>query len=203
MAEGIVQVTEGSGKKLHTWDRTIGANTVHDEFTLPGEYPYASYTARFANISVGTANDHVLALWCGSSLHQRIRRIWFRQHAAAGAANACVIEVWHTISVTPSGGTAVTLGKMESADATANGSAMTLPSTKGTETGTSPLLVFTWDALATRPFADPIVWQQHPGMKPIITPAGTTNGLALKVQTAVASATISGFVEFVEVNFTS
>lgn len=199
MAEGFVNVTEGSGKKLHTWDRTIGANAVHDEFTLPGEFVYPSYFARFEGVSIGTANDHVLAIWAGSSLNVRIRRIWIRQAAAAGAANLAVIQVLRT-NTTPSGGTAVTMGKADSADATAGYSAATLPSTKGTETGV-PLIVFAFDALATRPFADPIVWEQHPGMKPIIVPAGTTNGIALKISTAVATATVTGWVETVETAF--
>lgn len=200
MAEAFINTNEGSGKKLHTWNRTISANDVHDEFVLPGEMVYPAYTARFINISVGTATDHVLALWAGSSLNLRIRRIYFRQAAASGAANRFTIEVWRT-NTTPSGGTAVTMGKMDTADATAGFSAATLPSTKGTETGTVPLLVFECDGLSARPFNAPIEWTQHRSMKPIIVPAGTTNGLALKVGTAIASATISGFVEVTETAF--
>lgn len=199
MAEGFVNVTEGSGKKLHTWNRTISTNDVHDEFVLPGEYVYASYIASFHNVSIATTNDHLLAIWAGSSLNVRIRRIWLRQFAAAGAANGTAIDVVRT-NTTPSGGTAVTLRQHDSADATANCSAATLPGTKGTVTG-NPLLRFALDALATRPFGSAIDWVQHRATKPIVIPAGTTNGVALNVVAGVASATLTGFVEIVETNF--
>lgn len=202
MAEALVQVTEGSGKKLHGWDRSISSNTVIDEFVLPGEFPYASYTARIQNINTTTANDHILAIWAGSSLNVRIRKIWIRQHNLAGAATMSFCELWRTSSVTPSGGTAVTIGKVDSADATAGASAMTLPTTKGTETGTVPIYQWNWELLAAAPRAPFLVdWEQHPGMKPIIIPAGTTNGIAFKIITGVASASVYGWVEFVETAF--
>lgn len=201
MAEGFVNVTEGSGKKLHTWNRTIGGNDVHDEFTLPGEHVYASYTACFHNISAATNNSHILAIWCGSSLNIRIRRIWMRQHNVASAAGGTPVEIWRTSSVTPSGGTAVTLGKMDNADATANGSAMTLPTTKGTESGV-PLLIFPVEALAARPFSyDMVNWEQRPSMKPILIAAGTTNGFAIKWVSGSTGTSVSGYVEFQETNF--
>lgn len=200
MAENFLNTNEGSGKKLHTWNRTIGANDVHDEFVLPGEFVYASYTVRFHNISTATANDHIVAIWAGSSLNVRIRHIFLEQHNLAGTATATPFELLRT-NTTPSGGTAITMGKMDSADATAGFSAASLPSTKGTETGVA-LLGWSIELLAAVPRAlHQIEWSQHPGMKPIIIPAGTTNGIALKVISAVATASVSGFIECVETNF--
>ena len=74
MAESFINQTEGSGKKSHTWDRTIGANTIQDEFVLPGEFPYTSYTIFANGVSIATANDHCLQIMAGASLPVRVRR---------------------------------------------------------------------------------------------------------------------------------
>ena len=78
MAESIVQVTEGSGKKLHTFNRTIGANSVEDEVVLLGENYLASYMI-VAAASAATANSHVLQIMAGASLKVRVRRIEVQQ----------------------------------------------------------------------------------------------------------------------------
>src|SRR5262245_20541304 len=134
MAEAFVNVTEGSGKKLHAWDRTIGANTVLDELVIQGEHYLASYTATFHNISTATSADHILAIWAGGSLNVRIRHIYLKQWNLAGAATIGQFTLQRT-NTTPSGGTAVTLAKFDTADGPAGCSAATLPSTKGNETG--------------------------------------------------------------------
>ena len=36
MSEAFINVTEGSGKKAHTNQRTIGANDVQDEYVVTG-----------------------------------------------------------------------------------------------------------------------------------------------------------------------
>ena len=44
-------------------------------------------------------------------------------------------------------------------------------------------------------------WSQHPNGKPIIIPAGTSNGLAIKSTTAIANAGVLVNVEFTETSF--
>jgi hypothetical protein len=131
MAESLVQVTEGSGKKLHTWQRVIGANSVEDEFVIPGEYPLASYVGQNAGSSIATANDHV-QLMAGAALNVRIRRIRVEQAALATTAVLAAFGVYR-LSTAGTGGTAVTPRPLDSADAACGATMASIPGVKGTE----------------------------------------------------------------------
>lgn len=203
MAESTINMTEGSGKKQHTWNRTIGANSVEDDFNLPGEYPYASYFAIAAATSVATANDHVLELMAGSSLNVRIRRIRLEQSANATSATVGTFQILR-LSSAGSGGSAVTPAKFDTADGAAGATAMTLPSSKGTET--TLLMPMAMDlrqaVLATSAqMDDSWEWTQLPGQKPIIIAAGTSNGICVKNTAGFAAATVNVIIEFVETTF--
>ena len=204
MAESSVNVTEGSGKRLHTWDRTISSVLVQDQFTVPGEYPLPGYIVNpTASISVATANDHVLQLMAGSSLRVRIRRIRFEQSGNATTAAALPVSIYR-LTTAGTGGTSVTPRPLDPADAAAGATAMTLPTAKGTE-GVMLLrtIVLMRQGLATAgSTADDVwIWEQHPGEPPIIIAAGTSNGIAIKSEGAVAGATCIPAIEFVETSF--
>jgi hypothetical protein len=201
VAEAFVNMTEGSGKKAHAWDRTIGANTVLDEFMLPGEYPLASYTLRFSQISGATSADHLLQIMAGASLNVRVRRVVVKQHAAPAAVSANELQIVR-LTTAGTGGTAVTPGKLDTADAASGTTGMTLPTAKGTES----TILYTesiWLGTAAIPVRDPFRIDPYvlEGIKPILIPAGTANGIAIKITTGVASLTLSGWVEFVETSF--
>lgn len=203
MAESVVNVTEGSGKKLHTWARTVGANTVEDEFVIPGEYPLASYLVLISNASMAVANDHLIQVMAGASLNVRIRLIHLDQGTNTGAAAIGSLELWR-LTTAGTGGTAVTPQKFDTADAAAGATAMTLPTAKGTES--AQLLRQIFNAQQTT-VATPgqngkqiFHWEQKRGTKPIILPAGTANGIAVKTASAVGG-TVSGWVELVETTF--
>lgn len=205
MAESIVQVTEGSGKKLHTFQRTIGANNVEDEVILHGEPYLATYCATFASTSIATANDHVLQLMAGASLNLYVRRILIFQAQAATTAG---LVGWAICRLTTAGtgGTAGTPSPLDSTDAASGATAMTLPTVKGTE-GT-----FLW-----REFVQTIQTVPTGGVakaptmldidfdrmrtKGIRIPAGTANGMAVKLLTASAGASVYVDVLFSEANF--
>jgi hypothetical protein len=199
MASGIVQVTEGVGKKLDTWSRIIGGNTVEDEFVLPGEFPYASYTAVATGVSSATAASHMMQIMAGAGLNVRIRRIRVNQLAAAGGVNTIDLSIVR-LTTAGTGGTVITPSKLDNGDAAAGATAMTLPTVKGTEGA------ILWDesmwvgTAAIPPSNGRWEWVQHPGSKPIIIPAGATNGIAIK-NTALATATFSITVELVETSF--
>ena len=199
MAQSSVNVTEGSGKRLNTWDRTISATLVQDQFMLPGEYPLATYCVSASAISTATTDAHLMQIMAGSSLYVRIRRIRVEQLANAGAANVAAIEV-RRVTTAGSGGTSVTPAPYDSGDSAASATAQTLPSSKGTEG-----VVLHRTALAMRAglgstsiFDETWEWVQHPGMKPIIIPAGTANGIVIKNTTGIATSTVVINVEFVE-----
>lgn len=204
MAESLVQVTEGVGKKLHTWARVVGANTVEDDFSLPGEFPLPSYTIDpLGLLSTATANDHLLQIMAGASLNVRLRRIEVYQGASATAAT---IETLLLVRLTTAGtgGTALTPAKLDTNDVAAGATAMTLPTAKGTE-GVEIYrrpLTFRQALATTQSQADPVwSWYQLPNSKPIIIPAGAANGIALKHTGAVAGASVIVYAEFVETSY--
>ena len=67
MGESYVNVTEGSGKKLHSWQRTIGANNVEGQVVLAGVPHFASYVSAVQS-STATANSHLVQIMAGASL---------------------------------------------------------------------------------------------------------------------------------------
>ena len=205
MAESLVQVTEGVGKKLHTDQKTIGANTVEDEYVLPGEPFLPTYVAVAQNVSVATSSDHVLTLNAGASLKVRIRRITIEQATNATAAASIRLTIVRTTTATPTGGSAITPSPHETSDVASGATARSLPTAKGTETAIlgSAYLTLRQAVSATGSVSDdsPYEWRHMPGSKPLIIPVGATNGIVIKVGTGVAGATVDATIEFVETSF--
>jgi hypothetical protein len=204
MAESSVQVTEGVGKKLHTWNRTVtGPGSVEDEFTLPGEYPLPSFFALAPAVSIATANDHILCLNAAASVLLKIRRIRIEQSGNATTAGVGSMQLLRTTTAAPTGGTAVTPAPFDTAD-TASAAARTLPTVKATESTLLMQIAMVWRQAISATGAqvdDAWEWTQLPGQKPIIVPAGTTSGLVLKNLAATAAATVNVIFEFVEMAF--
>lgn len=199
MAESSVNVTEGSGKKLHTDTKSIGGNTVHDEVVLLGEQYLAAYSVAFAQPSIGTANDHVIQLMAGANNKLRIRRIVIQQRALGGSAGRFDFVVLR-LTTAGSGGGSITPAPFDTADAAAGATSQTLPSSKGTESTT--LITGSLPIAGANPIqSDPFKWEQLPNQKPIIVPAGTSNGIAIKVIQEVTSASVRGWIEFDESSF--
>jgi hypothetical protein len=205
MAESFVNVTEGSGKKLHTFARTIGANAVEDEVVVLGEQYLATYlVAPAAFITTATANSHLLQIMAGASLRVRIRRIELHQVGLATTAALMDTRIYRLTSA-GTGGTTHGLGLLDPADAAAGASAMTLPTAKGTESSlfalAAPYLMQTLAASA--PLWNPVLaWDfDRPRSKPLTIPAGVTNGIAIKNITAVAGASLFVNVWLDESNF--
>ena len=195
--ESFVNVTEGSGKKLHTWQRTIGANNVEDEYVLNGEPASASYALSSLNAAVAstaTLNSHLLQIMAGSTLKVRIRRVEIHQTGLATTA-AFSLFVIGRLTTAGTGGTALTGLQLDTTDSNLSATAMVLPTVKGTQGGgffqSSGYLAQT--AGASSAFAQPIVvWDfDHLRSKPLIIPAGTSNGIFVQNGTAVAGASVS------------
>jgi hypothetical protein len=205
MPESLVQVTEGSGKKLHTWQRTIGANAVEDEVILHGEPMLATYTVATASaLSVATAASHVLQIMAGASLNVYIRRIRVYQFGLATTAAIGSLQLFR-LSTAGTGGTALTPAPHD-ADPASGATAMTLPTVKGTE-GTI-VGIATAQFIQTVPTggvgAAPLLasWDfDNLKAKGLRIPAGATNGIAIKNATATAAATVVVEVVFVEANY--
>jgi hypothetical protein len=206
MAESFVAVTAGSGTKLHTFQRVIGANTVEDDVSIPGEPYLATYVvSTTVAISLATANSHVYQVMAGASLNLYIRRIRIYQVGLATASALIHFQLWR-LTTAGTGGTAHGSAARDSTDAAAGFAGMDLPTVKGTEGAfidaatamliqTVPLggpgqasLIAEWDFDLLR-------------TKPPRIPAGAANGIALKNTTGAAAATVVPVFEITEANF--
>jgi hypothetical protein len=203
MAESIVQVTEGAGKKLHTNSRVIGANTVEDEVVILGEQYLATYTV-LAAPSTATANSHLIQVMAGAALKVRIRRIDVSQFQLATAA-AIMDLVVVRLTTAGTGGAVGTPTPLETTDAASGATSMALPTVKGTEgavvdAGNAYLMQ---TAGASTPQVQPLwTWDfDRPRSKPLILQAGTTVGIAVKNLTAHAGGGVRIRVLFDETNF--
>jgi hypothetical protein len=204
VAESNVNVTEGSGKKLHTWNRTIGANSVEDEYMLLGENALATYTVTIGPTALATANSHLLQIMAGASLKVRIRRIEVWQTAAVTAASFADFQLWRLSTAGTGGGAGNGFG-MDPADPAVGATFMSLPTVKGTETTLMarayPYLMQTVGA-STPEIQPVIVWDfDRQRSKPLIIAAGTTNGIAIKNAAASAAGSVLMFVILDESSF--
>ena len=199
MPVSSVRVTEGSGPYLHTWQRSVSSVNREEQYIQLGEPALPTFTAIASGISVGTAADHVLQLMAGSTNYVRVSRIEIAQVANATSASNAIFAIYR-LTTAGSGGSSVTPNPFDTAD-TATATAQTLPSSKGTE-GAQLLratLLFRQTIQTTSAVQnDRWVWQQTPGRKPLIIPAGTSNGIAVKIGTGIAGATADVLIEFAE-----
>lgn len=207
MGESLVQVTEGTGKKLHTWQKTVGANSVEDEFVIPGEYPLPSYiVSPAAAVSCANAGDDVFQLMAGASLNLRIRRVRVEQAGlitSAAGANFRLARV----TTAGTGGTAITPAKLDNSDSAAGATAASGVPTATSGTLGSQFFIRQFDPVQTAPTGGVAPsgpfweWTSARDGKPIIIPAGTANGLVVRNISARAGLTVNFEVEFVETSF--
>jgi hypothetical protein len=175
MSTSAIAVTEGSGKNIWTDQRSVASVNREAQYVLLAEPALPTFAVLPANMS-------------GSSTYTRVYRIELYQLDPAGTAAACRIQV-RRLTTAGTGGTGAEVSPFDAAD-TANTTAMSLPSSKGTEA--SPGCV--WDCAVTLTATTgsgrlTIDFVAQRG-KPLIIPSGTSNGIAIKNITGVASATV-------------
>lgn len=203
MAESEVQITSSGGTRLRTDTKTISAVTRHQEYMLQGEHSLPTYGIHAALISVQTLNDHALQIMAGSTLPVRIRLIEIWQAGLAGAAGTAAFDILR-LTTAGTGGGSITPRPLDSADSASGATVMSLPTTKGTEgvqikRGRLGMVA----AQPSNPNGQPLtLWSARPDGKPLIIPAGTANGIAIKVVgNATSPASVDLYVEFVETTF--
>lgn len=193
MSESTVAITEGSGKYLHTWSRSIGSTTREDQATFPAEFPLSTYTAA-ATMRANTANSHLMMLQGDGTNYVRVRRITIRQANILATASTLAIQVLRT-STAGSGGTAVNGRAFDAGDTTPYaGTIQSLPTSKGTEG--DQLLFFRLGLASANPLTNSVEWREDDKSKPIIVGNGTANGLCIK-NVASAATELDIEVEFV------
>lgn len=206
MAESFVQVNSGSGPKLHSNIRTIGANSVDDEVVVLGEQYLAEYRVQTATTSIATSAAHVLQVMAGASLNVYVRRIHIFQSVVATAANFAQFDLYR-LTTAGTGGTSVTARPLDSTAAAAGATGMTLPTAKGTE----GVLIETAQAYVLQTVSASLGVPQStliaeftfdgPRGQALRIPAGTANGIAVKIVTGVAACQVFVTAEIVEANF--
>lgn len=195
MPVSSVAVTEGAGKYLHTWQRSVSSVNREEQYVQLGEPALPTYTV-MATVSTATTDSHLMQIMAGASAYVRIKAITVRQLVGADAATTTALYIIR-LSTAGTGGTSLTPMAFDTSD-TASATAMTLPSSKGTETGGGATVVGAAITLSAAPATGSWEWAQSPGAKPIIIPAGTTNGICVKIGTGVATATAILVVTFTE-----
>lgn len=192
--------SDGAGKNWETATRTRNAVAYEDPVVLLGEPYQPSYTALAATISIATSADHVIEIMADGTLYTRIKRIYVEQVVGATTATLARLQILR-ISTAGTGGTAVTARPYDAADTYA-GTAMTLPTVKGTEGNIilqKRLQILTTAQVAattTNPNSWEWLTQELKGIKPIIIGPAVTDGIALKIITGIATATVDVTVEF-------
>jgi len=198
MTRTYVGQTSGSDYKLHAVQRTDGADTVVQPYSHLAEPETASYRIIFAGIALATANSHICQVMAGASLRVGIKRIRIWQVANATSIARFQYRLYR-LTTAGTGGSSVTPAALDPADSAAGAAAMTLPSSKGTESTlvdhgrhlvhttatTVGLVEQSWDFSQLR---DKCLW----------IASGTSNGLALKAISSDASATVDGVIDIVE-----
>lgn len=204
MSETFYNATEGSGKKLHTYDKVIGANTVHDEAVVIGEAPLPGFSANSPTVSIATANSHVMQLMAGASLNLYVRRIMVY---LAGLATTAVNAEFRLFRLTTAGtgGTSTSSPAWDTSLGGGGAAAMTLPTVQGTEGSR----MWIGDAQLTQtvsatPGKDSLLFDllfDGAHLPALRVPAGTANGIAFKNVTAVAGATVAINMFWTEATF--
>lgn len=178
-------------RKFHTNQRSNGSDTVEQYVQLTGEPYLATYTVVVHTaISAATANSHLLQIMAGSSLRVGVRRIRVTQFANGTTQK----NAWYLYRLTSAGtgGTSYTPSPLDPADSASGATAMSLPSSKGTEGA----LIYTESVLTHATAAtvglDPVldVDFTRDRDKALWIAAGTSNGIALKNVTASTSTTL-------------
>lgn len=206
MPEAFFNGTEGSGKKIHHFQRTIGANDVLDEVVQSGEQYLASYSVGtgLSGTLLTTNNDHQMQIMAGSTLNVYIRRIFAYQVVLATTAAIAQFQVLR-LTTAGTGGTAVTPQKNDESDSASGASIMTLPTVKGTEGGRmwsgGCLLAQTAPTAGASTLLFDIDTGRFGRLKDWRLSAGTTNGFAVKNVTANPAAAIVVNIWYSEANF--
>lgn len=204
MSESSVGITEGSGRRFHTWQRSIGGTAVQDAFQLPGEPPAATYTAGADTVAMDDANSHLLQLTAGVLMATtveyrflRVRRIVVAQKGTVVSGSSSLWVVRLTRAGT--GGTSVTPSPLDfSGDDLSLAECRILPSTKGTEG--EIILHGKIGQVATDPSDNGNYWewQAAPGTKGIVIPPLRHNGIAIKLGAARVGNSVAVYVEYTE-----
>lgn len=191
---------DGAGKKLGTSLYSENGILVQDVKTIPGENYLATYTVVAAGILCTTTATHLIEIMAGASLNVRVRRIVITESTAAAAVVAWPLQIFR-VTTAGTGGVAITPRPLDSNDAAAGATAMTKATSPGSE-GVQLWQETMWLGTLAVPVSNYALREaQLDFSKPILIPAGATNGIAIKNTVSTATATVDITIEFTESSF--
>lgn len=201
MPDATVQINEGTGVLLSHWNRTKTSNSVLEAAQVISEPYLAAYTVSVTTaVALTTANDHLLQIMAGNLNRVILRRLQVSLAVNATAETRCVFQLLRLTSA-GTGGTAYTPRALDPVDTASAATAMTLPSSKGTEGNIlwtqARVVPDTTQTIDSDTLLIDMDWTDPRTKGPVIA-AGTSNGIALKNITAVAPATVHIYLEYVE-----
>jgi hypothetical protein len=195
-----VQINEGTGKRYDTWKATKNSVDLQDQFVIPGEFPYPCYSV-IASVNWTTTQRDLIQIMAGSTLPVLVRSISVLQLAAISAVATRELQLWR-LTTAGTGGGAITPRPFSTAAAAAGATAMSKPTTPGTQ-GVQMGSRSSWFGTAAIPAPGAgMLWDfTRPGTQPLIIPAGTANGIALTNTVTDAGLTVTIEIVVCEVNF--
>lgn len=182
--------SDNAVRKQHSVQRSNGTDTVEQYVHVIGEPYLATYTIpAVTEVPLQTANAHLIEIMAGGTLSVCVRWLAVYESTAATASTLMLFSLFRLTSA-GTGGTVITPAPHHTSDAAAGATAMTAPSSKGTETTVVDSRTgVTLSAPAVAGFTP--IWARDWRMertKGLWIPAGASNGIALKQLTAVATA---------------
>lgn len=200
--QSSISVDPGTTTKLGTFQRSDGTNTIEVYKQVLDEPFAATYIVVATGIALATANSHLLQIMAGASLKVIVRRISVYQAANATTSQQVQMRLFRLTSAGTGGG-AITPALYDPADAASGAAAMTLPSSKGTEsTQVSQRRGFISTAVASVAI-NPVFEYDFSDLrhKGLVIAAGTSNGIALKNVSSDAAGTVDIEAEFSELPY--
>lgn len=118
MPESFVQVApDSTGKKLRTYQKVVGANTVEEQYVILAGFP-TYYFQTATNALVGSATNFHFDIFnaSGSGLVLKVRKLFLQQTFVAQTGVAATFDIRRTSAV-GTGGTTLTGVKADTLDA--------------------------------------------------------------------------------------
>lgn len=204
MATSYVSFNEGSARKVRTFQRTDGSDTVEEWMYAESEPVLDAYTVSAVGVAGVTADSHLLQIMAGASNRVGIRRITMYQYAVASTSRQARFEI-HRLTSAGTGGSSVTPLPLDPSSAAVGATAMTLPSSKGTEASGSVggvhvgIVQSTITDQGVNPLLD--IDFGYGRERALWIAAGTSNGVCIKNTVADATVSYSIFVRLVEADW--
>lgn len=196
MSESSLPLTDGDGSAgLRVNNQTIGGTAVDTQYVAVGQTGNPTYTMRFQDVSMATANAHLAVIMGNGTAYPKIHEIYITQGGTATGTAVPEFAVLR-VSTVGTGGTAVSARPFNPSNTSPySGSCFVLPSSAGSEGDillNGGMNVRTVNTGVVQPFK----WEQGLATEPIISGNGTASGIAIKNLRAVVGGTAAGYIVF-------